>query len=343
MRRYQRGGARHGAPGRAEIIRAVPGRSRRLRGARIEKQYLDALTVQPELGELRAVARANTLKVAAQLARHASYEDGTTRPTRARVCKLARVCESAWKAARRRLEAWGFLGTVVKGTTPEFSPMALADPDAPNTAAVYIICVPKDRPSPQVSHQTRPPTRSRRDRVRQPQQNQLCKTRENRKDRPAAGLIPGPRPRRPRAVVAAMRKAAGYPVSEEWCARLTCRFVAAGYSAADLAWAVDHEPGGAEHWYTDDARHPVGRLRWRLGRWRDEHGRPVLSRSQQLAVSRQRTRASRDRDRGLFGDRSRELAQHLEQTAAAVAAARAAQPSPRSAELSRRLKQPSSE
>src|ERR1700684_2429074 len=134
-------------PGRAQVIAAVPGGSRRLRTPRIGRNYLDALTTWPELAELRPVARVNTLEVAKQLARRASWKDGTTRRGDRPWHVLAGVCCSTWKAARRRLEGWGFLGTVTEGTTPEFAPMALARDEA-NTAAVYVLCVPRKHPAP---------------------------------------------------------------------------------------------------------------------------------------------------------------------------------------------------
>jgi hypothetical protein len=338
MRGYQQDAPdRAGGPGRAEIARAVPGASRRLRGRRIEKTYLDALTVQPQLLQLRADARANTLEVAKQLARHASYQDGTTRPTRARICQLARLCESAWKAARRRLETWGFLGTVTQGTTPEFSPMALADPDGPNTAAVYVICIPRAVPSPQVTTRTRPPTpssllegfRAPRARRRNPP----------KPEGPACGRAhpEAAAPGAATAMAGVLRQAAGQGITEGWCAWLARPFAAAGWSTRDVLWAIDHEPAGPQHRLSAKVRHPVGWLRWRLGQWLDTGSVALMSLSQVRAAARARARAAAAGLRELTGGRQAELAAVLEEQAAAVAAARAAAPSERAAQLRRRL------
>jgi hypothetical protein len=314
-------------PGRALIAAAVPKGSRRLRGRWIERAYVDAWTADPRLAGLRPIARINQLEWAKWMARHARWADGTTRPVRDRVCQLARFCETTFKACRRRAEAWGYSGTVVEGTTAEFTPMAL-DKDAPNTAAVYVLCVPRGHPAPQVRPQMRPPTRSRRDRgCAYTQESALWKTGRSG-DGPACGrtvsrAAAAPSGAAPAAdVVAVLRAAAGYPIGEAWCQRLSAAFTARGYTAADLAFAIDHERGGAQHRFVTAVRHPAGRIRWRLRQWRDEHGIPVLSRSQQLAVSRQAARADAAATRQLAGDRPGQLRQALDAAAAVVAATR---------------------
>src|SRR5579862_5201016 len=101
--------------GTPAIVSAVPAGSRRVRGRHLEKRYLEAIGAWPDFLELRADCRANVLAVAKVLARRASYRDGTSWPTRDRVCAQAGISVTTWKAARRRLEAWGFLGTVTGG------------------------------------------------------------------------------------------------------------------------------------------------------------------------------------------------------------------------------------
>lgn len=135
----------------AEIARAVPAGSRVLRSPDVERDYLAVVSTREEFLGLRADAREVTLSVAKWLARHASWTDGTTRPTRTLICALVGAVRgwrlhlslTAWKKARRRLEAWGLLGTVRQGSTERFRPMALARRDAPNEASVWVLCIPR--------------------------------------------------------------------------------------------------------------------------------------------------------------------------------------------------------
>lgn len=272
-------------PGRVQIIRAIPPGSRRLRGQRIERTYLEALRQYPEFQEMccdrrRQPRAANMLEVAKWLARFASYSDGTTRPTRDLICKLAGVCETTWKAVRRLLEAWGFAGLVVAGTTDEFRPMGLRRKDAPNTAAVYVLCVPAPRPASS-SAESRPPTASARTLVQRPARAREANP--GNPDGPASGRTPheAGAPGAPVPVARVMRTAAGKSITDGWCAWIWGPFGAAGWSARDLLWAIDHEPDGPQHRLSAAIRHPVGWLRWRLGRWLGPDGTPVASPSQQ--------------------------------------------------------------
>jgi hypothetical protein len=282
------------APGRLQVIQAVPAGSVRLRGYTIERQYLDALGADPRLLELRAVARINTMRVAKYLARRASYTDGTTRRGGLAWWQLAGICTATWKAVRRRLEAWGYLGCVEEGTTPEFAPMALFRGSS-NRAAVYVLCVPRKTrispASPQVRLQTQPPTKSGRTSV-------VCPAREAR---PGEGETPsrvGSADAQPlRHVVRVMRKAAGQTITEGWAAWIWRPFAAAGWTVADLAWAIDHEPGGAQHRYSARIRHAAGWLRHRLSLWLDDAGQAVASITAQRQASRELARARAERHR----------------------------------------------
>jgi len=280
---------------RRQIAAKVPRGYRQLRGITIERDFLEHVGALEEVLALRADARANVLEAAKWMARLADYGDGTTRPTRARICERAGFCISTWKAVRRLLEAARAVVLVEAGTTPEFS--SVLHRDDPNTAAVYVLCVPRNtprrRPPSRARGITRPPSRSRRDRDVDPQRGRLWKSGETPNGPPsgraqhgaAAGAAAA-------AVVAVLRQAAGYPISEGWCARIAAPFVRAGYTAADIGWAIEHDPGGARHRHTAAVRYPAGWIRKRLGWWR-QHGRPVLPRSQQLAVSRLRSRMDR--------------------------------------------------
>lgn len=280
---------RSGGPGRAEIIRAVPGGSRRIRSTYVERVYLEALAQWQPLAELRPAARAHTLEVAKQLARHASYQDGTTRPTRARITSLAGCCSSTWKRARRRLERWGFLGCVVEGTTPEFSPMALfrRNRDRPNTAAVYVVCLPNKitrPPAPQVRPQTDPPTKCGSTSVGTPARAR-AKAGETQNGRRSAAT------QSLRQVVTLISKAAGQNISDKWSAWIWGPFAAAGWTLRDLTWAIDHTHSGAQHHHTHPVRYGVGWLRNRLSHWLGEDGAPLPSITAQRRASGERFRA----------------------------------------------------
>lgn len=289
-------------PSRIEILRAVPAGSVRIRGQTIERQYLDTLGADPRYLQLKPIAQINTMRVAKYLARRASYTDATTRRGTEAWWQLARFSLTTWKVVRRRLEAWGYLGCVVEGTTPEFSPMALIR-GARNRAAVYVLCVPRktrSRPeSAQLSPATRPPTQSARTGVKRPARESGKEPGENPEGRPC-----GPaQPLRP--VANLLRKATGQTITYGWAAWIWGPFAAAGWTLGDLQWAIDHAPDGAQHRYSARIRHGVGWLRHRLGLWLDVDGRPRASIREQRRRARERFRAEAERHRAAMADLSR--------------------------------------
>lgn len=276
---------------RLAVHRAIPAGSRRLRGRTIERDYLTALQAWPAFLELRPAARQSVTETAKQLARHASYTSGTTRPTRARLCALGGLSVSTWQRARRRLQAWGFLGLVTPGTTPDFRPMALQHLDDGNTAAVYVICAPRIRSqnikpapaSPQARPQTDPPTLSSLlESGGFPARDEPTPER-GRRSAAAHSLRP---------VVRLMRKAAGQGITEGWIWYLTRGQLAAGWTLRDLAHAIDYQPSGRQHRYDTRPRSSVGWLRWRLAQWRTPGGELVPSLTEQRAAYRARLQAS---------------------------------------------------
>jgi hypothetical protein len=105
-----------------------------------------------------------------------------------------------------------------------------------------------------------------------------------------------------------MRKAAGQTVTEGWSGWLSRPFVAAGWSAADLMWAIDYPPGDhGQHRLSAAVRHPVGWLRWRLGLWLGADGAALPSVSQVRAVLRERDRAERERHRAMLASRAAQI------------------------------------
>jgi hypothetical protein len=308
---------------RLEIARKVPRGSRRARG---QPDFLRAALAAPELATLRADAAANMLEVARILARYMSWEDRLTMPVRARVCALAGISVSTWQRCRRRWEDWGYLGTVLEGTTHEFS--SFLHRDDPNQAAVYVLAVPRrkrmttrardhDRISdlpPKLRRSDRSPAR---DRGAQPQDGPPS----GRADTRTAGAPDGATAPCGAGIADALAgvllRAGGETLSDGWAAWLARPFARSGrYTAQDLAWAVDHAPAGPQHRWTRDVRSPAGWLRKRLELWLDASGEPLPSRSQQQAAAHNRD----TRERAARGWLTRRAAQILQTTRADVLA-----------------------
>lgn len=278
----RRAAARHNGDrvSRAEIAWAIPPGSRR---ARSQSAYLAAVARWPELAEQRADRRRNLMEVARILARHASWADRTTRPTRAVVCAAAGIGLSTWKACRAQWEAWGFLGTVRGGRTHIARPAALDD--GRNDAAVYVLTVPAEKrksgpPPPELGTESRPPTRSRSD---------LCTTHTRDADQATPEMMTSLRSDSPAtpAVPDRLRKGAVLEKISDRARRAFWRdFAAAGWTPGDFVFAIDHLQGGQPHrrdWR--DVLYPAGWLRYRLSLWRGPDGAPVPSRSQRWAAA----------------------------------------------------------
>lgn len=285
----------HQPPRETEIVRAIPPGSRRLRGRRIGRLYADAVAVV--LGDrVRADARANVLELARAMAARADWETGATRDSRTARCASAGVAVSTWKAARRRLEAAGCLGTVRPGRKYHHGDQVRHD------AAVYVLCAPKwairkiaakrrrlprwpiTRPptvSPEVSIQNprgAPSTGPGQEQTGPPASGRARSRGGPRNAELAAGTAAG------RALAAVVRRAAGQSISDGWAGHLVRPFLAAGWTPRDLQRAIESPPSGYVHGYGRDPRSPVGWLRWRLGRWLD-HGEPVASPSRRDAAA----------------------------------------------------------
>ncbi|MGW6704766.1 hypothetical protein ACWGDE_07725 [Streptomyces sp. NPDC054956] len=82
-------------------------------------------------------------------------------------------------------------------------------------------------------------------------------------------------------------------ISSERRVRLVRPFANAGWSAADVLFALEQQPDGTRHISTQAVRHPLSWAAYRLGLWLDEAGIPVPSRFQQLAQAAGRPDAPR--------------------------------------------------
>jgi hypothetical protein len=281
---------RHDTPGhaaafpgitRAELARAVPPASRRITG---QRQALRDGLACPDLAQVRADFRANLEAWWRVHVHHASwgggrYPRGTTQPTRARVCELAGMSPATYKRCRRWWEQRGYAAVVRGGRTPALRPMALAG-GAVNERQVLVLCVPR-RPPASASCVTEPLTRPRSGPVRNPARVRAedhhgggCAAAHHR----AAARRSAPRPPQlARGPLAA--------VTDGWWAHLTAPFTS-GWTASDMAYAVDHDPSGRQHRHaTATIRHPAAWLAWRLGQWVDRDGQALPSPSQQRAAA----------------------------------------------------------
>lgn len=269
-----------------EIVRAVdvlPVPARRARG---QREWIRALARDPGLAELRADRQRNIRNVARILARHASWYDRTTRPTRALICALAGISLSTWKACRRWLERHGWLGTVRQGrtqlavrVTTAILNAVLGQDDKPNEAAIYVLCVPAQarpeprRPSAGVAQpETRPLTPARSAGVLNPAREPRAEPGENR------GADQGRSPlsviRHLRRQLAELARGPGQRLSDRHLLALGRPMLAAGWSPADLAFAIGHDPRTGRHRsLTGGVREPGHWIAWRLSRWmRDPDG-----------------------------------------------------------------------
>lgn len=71
------------------------------------------------------------------------------------------------------------------------------------------------------------------------------------------------------------------------------RFIQAGWSVADLMWAIDHRPDGTGWTYDTHVRHVLGWLRHRLAYWLDAEGAPLRSPRQERAAEHEQALARR--------------------------------------------------
>lgn len=237
----------HIPPSRREIALAIPAASRRARG---QHEFLTRLGEDPDLAQLRADRARNITEVGRIMARFASWTDRTTRPTRARVCHLAGISVSTFKSARRWLEGKGFLGLVRRGWTAMLRAGALADPEEPNEAAIWVLCVPRRKP------RETPPDTS--DQVTRP----LTPSRSEGGNHPARA--------REHSRVAPLRTGPGHRLTDQHVAALARPFTAAGWTEADFRHALEHGPERRHTFRLSTVGSPMHWLAWRLSRWTTE-------------------------------------------------------------------------
>lgn len=111
------------------------------------------------------------------------------------------------------------------------------------------------------------------------------------------------------------------PLTVRHIRSLLREFLRAGWTIADVLYALDHKPDESTHTWTSTVHSPAGWLRARLSWWLDEHGHPIASLSARKSAARQAAeRAAAERraaaaeheaelEAGMsFADRCRQLA-----------------------------------
>lgn len=278
---------------RAEIARAVPPGSRRIRS---QLEAIRGGLSHPDLQTVRPAFRCHLEDWWRIHVNHTSWgghgraPQGISSPGRSTVCRLARggMSITTYKACRAWWAERGFVAIVRPGWTPMHRAAALSDAGRDhNTSQAYVLCIPRrtvtPRPapsSPQLDPETRPLSQFRRNLDRFPAREGQIPGPENQISNPAAARPPV----LCRGTLAAL--------TDGWWAHITAPFTAAGWTASDQVYAVDHQPDGRQHRTRPaNVRHPAGWLRWRLGLWQRPDGTPLPSPSQQRAAAAEAHRA----------------------------------------------------
>ncbi|MEU7911413.1 hypothetical protein [Microbispora bryophytorum] len=291
----------------------MPGGMRRVTS---QQEFQRAVKEQAAALALRSDAYRNLVLVASTLSNWADWTTMTSRPTEQRIAQDTGLSISTVKRWVRWLRERGFLGVVEEGTTVRFrkgTRCGLDDDGLGNRAAVWVLCVPA--PAELDEHNaltdkttTEPPSRSSSKEVQEsPTHARGTRSTPHRRDRsttttePAA--TPGTRKHARRQALQIAEETRHESITlrglTAWYVRHLIRdFVAAGWTARDVLYALDHTPDGTAWTYTwtsrDELRNVPGWVRFRLAAWRDEHGRPVPSRSQRLAAEAAEQRAQQE-------------------------------------------------
>jgi hypothetical protein len=304
----------------AEVTRAVPSWARRISS---QREALRRGLACPDLADVRSDFREHLTAWWRIHVNHASWGGegrpprGTTEPTRARVCELAGMSVSTYKACRRWWADRGYIAIVRPGWTPGLRPAVLASPGDHNVRQAYVLCLPrKNGPAPRRSSArtlTRPLSQSRRDLDRFPAREE--RTGETGKPDKTACAQRSP----------VLRRGALAGLTDGWWAHITAPFAA--WTAAELVRAIDHLPSGRQHRTSiANIRHPAGWLRWRLSHWLGPDGTPLPSPGQQRTDAARRHRAYLAARRAEHAQRkAARLPDHLQLAAAAEARRRLAE------------------
>jgi hypothetical protein len=337
--------------GKTAIFRAIrPGTRRCCDQREWLRTVLDAIEAEPWY----ANRRVHYAAIARQLMRHMHWRERTTRPGHERIAVAVGVSPDTVARAVAWMRDRGLLGLVSPGSTPLLRPYALHG-DEGNLAVVYICTVPRKRaqqlPPLEAGHGSFADlTRSRSDRVSVPRAHEAKpqpeKARATRGQpmlpRPSDGnLNTHPQTRSERLTAArAMQDRFRMlrRLSDRHVRHLARPFTLAGWTPADVLFAIDHEPGGRQHGYTAEIRFPAAWMASRLTLWLDPAtGIPLPSRSQLVAEQRHlalagqaKRRKQAEARRDGAGDYARQAARARQMLTATLAKSRDTATVPRS-------------
>ena len=241
----------------------------------VESQHVAAwwraVQSSPEIARLRADGRRNLLAVAWQLAL-AARPDRSTAPTWERLTQD--TCLSRRTIARRLadLQAAGLLGVLETGSTPATRGHRGADSGDGHRAAVYVLCQPRiervehrlaaPEPSPDLSGTPRVTPVGGSSFLRMGVRKKHClaawsmtATTSTKSDELAAAALLG-------WISTDLRS-----LSPKWVRSKIHPWLRAGWTVADLVWAIDRAPDGTSRTWTGTAANPAPWLTARLAAW----------------------------------------------------------------------------
>jgi hypothetical protein len=261
-------------------------------------QWLRLATDEADAALLRADARRNLLAVARVIGWSANRSTGRSRPTLARIVTVTGLSLRTVQRWCRFLEQRGLLAVLEPGVTAQYRPAILALGTGSLAREWQLM-------PPLVKQTVTPPfgvvldLGSQRSRAHEHKQADRRSAADSTPPPSLPQLIPWPpgqNPQRRReALAAAEQVRRDLPVLRRMSARAVRSAVRvyfrAGWTPADVAYALDHLPDGSRHIRTDAVRSPARWLAWRLGLWRSADGTPLRSHSAELAERAGRHRA----------------------------------------------------
>lgn len=284
-----------------------------------------ALRTHPEFDVIRADRKQALLRCVEALTSVADFGSMTTRPSWAKLASMLGVARRTVARYLHQLRSMGLLGVVASGRSAAYAAKGL-DGQRVNETAVYVLCVPKKVQAVKAwccrvlgvgpggvdesgtppseaglylsSKEVNPRTRTRKGFSQSAEQKRLGYSVEQvrwNRHWVASG--------RRQQQVAAWRLKTILPhvlgrMTDRDIASCLRDFLTAGWSVADVHYALDHRPDGSlwPHSGAPTTKEPYrirGWLRYRLNAWRDATGQPVVSRSQRQQAQRE----SRQRQR----------------------------------------------
>jgi hypothetical protein len=232
----------------------------------------------PQAATLRADAYRNLCEVAWVVCRYADWRTMVTRPGWGLIRDRTKLSRSTVARYLALLHAWGLLGRVRAGSTWRTRGCDVNDRDG-NLAGEYVLTTPHmmvGQESPQATSpvdETRTPSLGP---VREPEKP-LPRARVNVPDETTnlwpIGRAPVTRrdqlhaAERLRAVSPTLRRLSG-----RYLRHLLRPVFAAGWSPAQVVYALDHTPDETPRWHTADVVHVAAWMRHRLRDWQREDG-----------------------------------------------------------------------